>query len=202
MFDIDQQLARQILNIFQANYNSVEVPFLKYEQLANWLNGQQLKVIKKLMSGAEESTVSVAQSNCKTPANPNLHEKQFTRLPGKLETAFGGVRAGCLADTGVDIWVASAYRSPAYQAVLILGELHRHNFDAATASRLILPTALSEHGSATNPAIDISDDDPAFMSKAYPWLATNAGRFGFYESYPKDGQLMDWEPWHWRFRES
>ncbi len=36
-------------------------------------------------------------------------------------------------------------------------------------------------------------------SSAYAWLATNAYRYGFELSYPKNNPYYVYEPWHWRF---
>ena len=37
-------------------------------------------------------------------------------------------------------------------------------------------------------------------SAPYRWLAANAARFGFEQSFPAgNAQGVKWEPWHWRW---
>lgn len=61
----------------------------------------------------------------------------------------------------------------------------------------------SEHQLGTT--VDLTDAatggaESSFQyTDAYKWLAANAYRYGFVESYPKGNSYYIFEPWHWRF---
>ncbi len=53
-------------------------------------------------------------------------------------------------------------------------------------------------GDGTAPATNLNENFE--NTKAFQWLQTNAARFGFEMSFPKDNsQGVSYEPWHWRF---
>lgn len=79
------------------------------------------------------------------------------------------------ARAGISLLVSSGFRSDAEQAAL---------FAAHPDPRWVAPPGRSLHRCATE--LDLG---PA---SAYPWLAANAGRFGFVQRY-------SWEPWHYGF---
>ena len=102
---------------------------------------------------------------------------------------------------GIDLKLASAFRSMRYQAGLIQRKL-----DGGELLHDILKTNTapghSEHH--TGRAIDITTDgfepleDHFENSPAFVWLTENAAQFGFVMSYPKDNdQGIIYEPWHW-----
>ncbi len=87
---------------------------------------------------------------------------------------------------GVVIKIGSAFRSVDRQAEIIRAKL-------------------SEHHSGR--AIDVTTDEGAPLelefekTRAFRWLSKNAGRFGFFLSYPAENPYgYDYEPWHWCFR--
>jgi LAS superfamily LD-carboxypeptidase LdcB len=73
---------------------------------------------------------------------------------------------------GLALYVSSGYRSDAEQARL---------FAAHPDPKWVAPPGESLHRYATE--LDLG---PAV---AYPWLANNAGHYGFLQRY-------SWEPWH------
>lgn len=93
----------------------------------------------------------------------------------------------------------SGYRSARYQEKIILSRMAEGE-KFADIVRYVAPPGYSEH--ETGCTIDIVPSDPSFArTSAYGWLKENAGRFGFFESSPKDiTGLMPWEPWHWSYR--
>jgi LAS superfamily LD-carboxypeptidase LdcB len=110
------------------------------------------------------------------------------------------------AGDGVELQLASAYRSMKYQAHLIAQKLDK---------QLSLPEILttnaapghSEHH--TGCAVDITTPgyqalEEAFdASPAFQWLKSHGAEHGFTMSYPKDNPMgIIYEPWHWRFRPS
>jgi len=111
-------------------------------------------------------------------------------------------------DLGKKLLLISGYRSPAYQicTFVFFLKLNKYSFDK-TIARVAIP-GYSEHGSIKFPAADFitenglpSDNHPLNFArtKEYRWLKRNAGRFGFFESFPKNNQTgIMFEPWHWQ----
>lgn len=104
----------------------------------------------------------------------------------------------------VELQMVSGYRSISYQGNLIRKKLH----DGSTIEDIMSISAapgFSEHHSGQ--AIDINTPGVTALSnsfaasRAYQWLRSNAGLYGFRESYPKNNRHgLEWEPWHWYFR--
>lgn len=99
----------------------------------------------------------------------------------------------------------SGFRSIADQEALFSKQVQRQGSEQV-AARLSAPPGYSEHH--TGYAIDIADvQQPATDLKetfeatdAYRWLETNAHKYGFEESFPRNNrQGVSFEPWHWRF---
>lgn len=92
---------------------------------------------------------------------------------------------------GVRLEIGSAYRSAHAQASLRQAMIRKLGHRAA--ERLVARPGHSEHQLGT--ALDFSD-----TSGAHPWLATNASRFGFVQSYGgASHQCTDREDWHYRY---
>jgi soluble lytic murein transglycosylase-like protein len=94
-----------------------------------------------------------------------------------VAVAFDRMAAAASAD-GIGLIVVSGFRSDAEQAQL---------FAANPDPRWVAPPGKSLHRLGTE--LDLGPD------AAYPWLAANAGRFGFLQRY-------DWEPWHFGYARS
>lgn len=107
------------------------------------------------------------------------------------------------ANNGIELQLVSAFRSIAYQANLFRRKLEEgRSMDAILA--VSAPPGYSEHHGGT--AVDVTAPgtkplDEAFGdTKAYRWLKSNAGIYGFRESYPpRNRHGINWEPWHWRY---
>jgi zinc D-Ala-D-Ala carboxypeptidase len=109
---------------------------------------------------------------------------------------------------GVSIVSISGFRTIAQQEKLFERQIQRQGSEAAAAT-LSAPPGYSEHH--TGYAIDIGDGtrpktDVKFEfedTSAYQWMASNAKRYGFELSYPRNNvQGVSFEPWHWRFANS
>ena len=100
--------------------------------------------------------------------------RQGRRMRPDVAQAFDRLAAAAAAD-GVQLVIASAFRSNAEQAAL---------FAAHPDPKWVAPPGTSLHRLGTE--LDLG---PA---SAYPWLAANAPRFHFVMRY-------DWEPWHWGY---
>lgn len=104
-------------------------------------------------------------------------------------------------DDGITLLIVSGFRSIEYQAGLI-----RNKIDSGQSVSEILAVnaapGFSEHH--TGAAVDIATPGSRPLteefesSAAFAWLTTNAARFGFSMSYPRENpQGFIYEPWHW-----
>jgi D-alanyl-D-alanine carboxypeptidase len=113
------------------------------------------------------------------------------------------------AADGVSLTLLSAFRSLADQEHLFFAVKAQRNQSAFDRAKVSAPPGFSEH--STGFAIDIGDPSepatnlsPRFtQTKAYQWLRSNAARFQFTLSFPRDNpQGVNFEPWHWRYEGS
>jgi len=104
-------------------------------------------------------------------------------------------------NAGADLYVLSGFRSFAEQNAL-KGQ-YTVTYGAGTANQFSADQGYSEHQLGTT--IDlmttgISGELSLFdTTKAFQWLTSNAYRYGFTLSYPKDNPYYVYEPWHWRY---
>lgn len=102
---------------------------------------------------------------------------------------------------GVELDVISGFRKVTYQAGIV-----RRKQEAGQRLDQILSVSaapgFSEHH--TGRALDLSTkgsqplEESFAATEAYHWLKSNAGVFGFRESYPRNNRHgILWEPWHW-----
>lgn len=101
---------------------------------------------------------------------------------------------------GVDLRVASGYRSFGTQATLKTG----YSITYGTgANQFSADQGYSEHQLGT--ALDFITPDRSGLTTsfaetdAYRWLSANGYRYGFVLSYPENNVYYQFEPWHWRF---
>lgn len=104
---------------------------------------------------------------------------------------------------GVTLHPFSGFRSYVYQHGLLKAKLAKGMAIGDILKSLAAP-GYSEHH--TGEALDITTVDcPAGeevfeKTAAYSWLARNAERFGFKESFPRGNpHNIVYEPWHWKF---
>lgn len=107
---------------------------------------------------------------------------------------------------GVLLAALSGYRTKAQQDYLFFQIKEQRNQRPSERAEVSAPPGFSEHH--TGYAIDIGDANvpathlsPQFENTpAFAWLETNAARYGFELSFPRDNpQGIAYEPWHWRF---
>jgi len=115
--------------------------------------------------------------------------------------AFDALRKMDLAarSKGVILQISSSYRSFEYQkttfgrAVAEMGETE--------AARVSARPGMSQHQLGT--ALDFgSISDDFALTAASAWLVSNAGKYGFSLSYPRDMESAtgyQWESWHYRY---
>jgi D-alanyl-D-alanine carboxypeptidase len=105
----------------------------------------------------------------------------------------------------VSLFLISAFRSYQYQHDLIAGKLDKGQAIEAIL-RVNAAPGYSEHHSGR--AVDLGTmgcdalSEDFAKTKAYQWLTENAAGFGFFLSYPVGNPYgIDFEPWHWCYRE-
>ena len=128
--------------------------------------------------------------------------REYLLVPAAA-AAWRALRAAAEAD-GVALKIVSAFRSVDRQAEIVREKLGRGlTLEAIFAASA--PPGYSEHH--TGRAVDVgtpgarSLEDDFEDTPAFRWLTTNAGRFGFVLSFPRDNaQGYVYEPWHWCHR--
>ncbi|MCB1575760.1 MAG: D-alanyl-D-alanine carboxypeptidase family protein, partial [Xanthomonadales bacterium] len=110
------------------------------------------------------------------------------------------MRSAAAAD-GIELQVVSAFRSAAYQLVIIERKLER-GLSMDEILQVSAAPGFSEHHSGR--ALDISTPDYAALeeefedSPAFAWLQREARRYGYALSYPRGNRhAIAYEPWHW-----
>lgn len=103
-------------------------------------------------------------------------------------------------EEGVDLRVASAYRSFGTQAALKSGYTVTYG---TGANRFSADQGYSEHQLGTTidfTTVALGGSLAGFdTTPAYIWLKENAQKYGFVLSYPEGNTFYQYEPWHWRF---
>lgn len=119
---------------------------------------------------------------------PAAAESQMVTIPGTsykarpgVSQSFVNMRAAAAAE-GITLTVVSGWRSEATQVDI----WNNHNCSGNSCSGIVArPCSLSGTGSNHNQgeALDLSLSNP---SPTLTWLMANAGRFGFYNTLPRD----------------
>jgi zinc D-Ala-D-Ala carboxypeptidase len=130
--------------------------------------------------------------------------KRTEYLDRDAAAAFEQMVAAAKSD-GVTIIPISGFRTIADQTKLFERQIQRQGSEAAAAT-LSAPPGYSEHhsgyaldiGDGTRPKTDVKFEFEE--TPAYQWMVSNAKRYGFELSYPRNNvQGVSFEPWHWRF---
>ena len=136
------------------------------------------------------------------PTEPDFYQRPQTLTPAAL-AAWQSMKQAA-AESGVEIFLISAFRSLQYQHELIESKLQKGRSLTEILTVNAAP-GFSEHH--TGRAVDLGTSGcPALVEEfentlAFQWLATNAKRFGFQLSYPRDNASgIGYEPWHWCFQ--
>jgi len=122
------------------------------------------------------------------------------RLNPAAATAWNRMKTAA-AGRAIELQLVSAFRTVSYQVNLIQRKLEQGQSIQRILSTSAAP-GYSEHHSGraidlTTPGQKPLSEDFA-KSKAYEWLKSNAGIYGFKESYPRNNRhRIQWEPWHW-----
>ncbi len=102
---------------------------------------------------------------------------------------------------GVSLQIISAYRSFGTQAILKSG--YKIIYGAGTANSFSADQGYSEHQLGTTVDFTTPKIGATFSgfdkTPEYKWLLSNAYKYGFIMSYPKENTYYIFEPWHFRF---
>jgi zinc D-Ala-D-Ala carboxypeptidase len=127
------------------------------------------------------------------------------KLHYKAAKAYKEMVAAAQAD-GINLVPLSAFRSVKDQQELFFDVSRERNQRPQERANVSAPPGHSEHhtgyaidvGDGKVPAVNLSPDFE--NTEAFQWLQSNAARFSFELSFPKNNeQGVTYEPWHWRF---
>jgi len=143
-----------------------------------------------------------------TPEPAALAIAGFDRYRRPLWLTAGAARAWTLlkhaaAHDDVVLEAISGYRSHDYQLGIFERKLARGQ-DIRQILSVNAAPGYSEHHDGNALDIGAPGEPPAEESfeaaPAFAWLQSNAGRFGFHMSYPRDNRHgIVYEPWHWYY---
>jgi len=126
-------------------------------------------------------------------ANQKFHTVVLPFLTKMIDDSAG--------DPSSTLLVNSAYRSFGLQSALKKTYLYLYGTGANSFSadqgysEHQLGTAVDLNTPSMGSVLDIKfETTPAFI-----WLTSNAYKYGFVLSYPKNNAFYQYEPWHWRF---
>ena len=129
--------------------------------------------------------------------------ERSTKLHPQANQAWQLMKAAA-ATEDISIQLVSAFRSMSYQSQLIKNKLNKGQ---KINQILCTNTAPGHSEHHTGCAIDLTTEgfkpleEEFEQSPAFTWLTTNAYKFGFVMSYPKDNpQGIIYEPWHWCYQ--
>ena len=201
------ELISNLLQAFQASYKTLILPTLTLRKALAVLPPGSAELIQAVydlppnVDGVPDLTEHAA--TLFVPTNHSIYAERFLRVTPSLLIAFQNMQKQLKKDTDEHIKIISGYRSPAYQALLLLGGYAQKGFDMVSTLRHYMPPGYSQHGKVNGLAIDVGHhymlDENFQESAAYPWMITHAASYGFQLSYPDTQNNMMFEPWHWQF---
>lgn len=122
----------------------------------------------------------------------SIHLLVWPYLKNFLEAAKG---------SGVKLYIKSAYRS--FDEQKSIKSAYSVIYGAGAANTFSADQGYSEHQLGTTADFITSGLGGKLEgfenTEAYRWMGTNAYKYGFILSYPKNNSYYVYEPWHWRF---
>lgn len=164
----------------------VEIDSVKYDVGAYWCGN---KIDTTLLAEAAD-LVRLPENLCFNDYKIYVRPETKKALMKMAEEA---------AKDSVYLQVKSGFRSARYQKVILRRKLAEGG-NMKDLFKLIAPPGYSQH--ETGYALDMATDSGLFKNSAsYKWLKKHGEKFGFYETYPYDGdKATPWEPWHWYYK--
>ncbi len=179
------------------------LPLLRLEELGGRFEGTTLGLLERVMHIDGDPPAEAADDRAELPV-AGLEASAW--LSPATMASWGGCADAMRADLGRSALVSSAYRSPVFQAMLIVWLATHRGGDLAAALRRAHPPSRSEHCLPIDHAVDLTTegappDQPGHfaVTAEYAWMRERGRDFGFVESYPPDTtEAVGPEPWHWR----
>ena len=195
---------------------------LKWQELYEPLNKDEKKFLDSLKSlkPGQVGVKTPFQGMAKDDVTLDKIEGQKVKRSGKtiilatqylsseVHSAYKKMMKAMKKEVGKRLYVGSGFRAPAYQLYLFITYLSNHNYSVRETAQWNALPGFSEHGWPPRQAIDfinqegIGEDDPEDFEKLpeYNWLKKQAGKYGFFLSYPKNNPSgISYEPWHWHY---
>ncbi len=206
----DYDLIEDVLQVFLAKHKTVVLPNLSYSQALAMLPDGAKALIDAVYNLNPKQGQKVQQDLTEYPEdhfvspNNSVYAKSYIRVTPELLDSFLKMQKKIKEYTGRHLKIVSGYRSPVYQAILLLGGYYSCGYNMDVTLAQYMPPGYSEHGNAKFLAIDVghiySMEEKFEESVTYEWMISNASDFGFRLSYPSTQKVMMFEPWHWQFR--
>ncbi len=199
------------------------LPLISFKDLNKILNVEEHKLLDKILSvnpkeygknytefygikTAVKNLVAIKNQRYFVGKKVKIVKTQF--LPKPVYKSFVLLNESMKEGIGRIVNLASGYRSPAYQAIVLFSWLHQCRWNMKKALRRVTLPGCSEHGYPPRQAVDfnrsakgMTDIRNFYKTKEYKWLLKNACKFGFFLSYPAGNKFgVDFEPWHWHYR--
>jgi D-alanyl-D-alanine carboxypeptidase len=177
---------------------------LRIEHLAGRFDPPTLALLERVMHIGGDPPPAPIDDRIELPV-AGLEASAWLSPP--VADAWGRCADAMSADLGRPALVSSGYRSPAFQAMLIIWLAANRNGDFHAALLRAHPPSRSEHCLPTDHAIDLTTagaapaEEPGHFAGTPEcgWMRERGGEFGFVESYPADTtEPVGPEPWHWR----
>jgi D-alanyl-D-alanine carboxypeptidase len=179
------------------------LPLLRMEDLAGRFEPPTLSLLDRVTHIAGDPPPEAVDDRIELPV-AGLEASAWLSPP--VAEAWERCAVAMRADLGRSALVSSGYRSPVFQAMLIVWLAADGGGDLGTGLRNAHPPSRSEHCLPVDHAIDLTTPGaPARHPEhfdgtpEYEWMRERGGEFGFVESYPMDTtDPVGPEPWHWR----
>jgi len=133
-----------------------------------------------------------------------VNKNKHIELPAHVADQVEQLIAAATED-GVDIWLASGYRSYDYQEGIFSRRVARNGFEEAQTVVAIPGESEHQTGLAidiTSPAMGYGLDQTFDQQPEFIWMMENCYKYGFILRYPKDRTDITqyvYEPWHYRY---
>ncbi len=202
--DLEGKLPALTFKELEAPLNSSEKQFLRSFQ--NLRAGEAgVRIPFRGLSQGEKDLVLLKGQKILMKGKEKEIPPQF--LSPQVYQAYQFMMRAMERDISKRLFVESGYRSSAHQLYLFIFYLSNHDYSILETVKWVALPGYSEHGDPEHLAIDFINSDgingeydvTGFeVLPEYQWLLQNAGRFGFFLSYPKNsGGGITYEPWHW-----
>jgi len=221
----ERSLIRSLLNKGrEAQKKQKNFSIINFESFYKLFTNEEVVILKKYLA------INVAVLNSKLPflglekiptdlvpisgqqyiIDGQTHIITCQYLPKQTFEAYQQMNQTIYGEIGKKLLVLYGYRSPAMQVFMFFDILEQvYNFDLGKTVKRVCSPAYSEHLYPKKQAVDYATEDGVGIvtegfetTQEYRWLKNNAGKFNFFESYPKDNNLdMMYEPWHWHHEE-